>query len=272
MKLKSYIFLIFNIGFCQLLYSQETTKKYKGEYLDGEAEYQYYEDENFNRRLNGSFKYSKKTGVNTSYHEFGTYKNGLKSGAWKIGTANTSTLKATRIVMGNYINNLKNGKWTYSFKNEGDGKVRNEIIEYKNDTIISYNLNTKDLIFAINATGYLDGPFYKKYALAEAGGQNNSEVIAEFYKGYVVKYINRNMTDGNIYIRYLPNKEKLISVITTDNKAEYELLKNTDIFEIDNGYKFKTQISEHVLGVRKYFQTFIDDDFYLVNPKILELK
>jgi hypothetical protein len=101
MKIKQSILVIIFISVALIVNSQ-SLKTYKGKYNDkGKVEYQYFENENYERVLQGSFIYKEEKYISKKRNY-----NGI-------------------IIKGNYKNDLKDGFWIYK-------KVNNEKVKFKN--------------------------------------------------------------------------------------------------------------------------------------------
>jgi hypothetical protein len=226
MKSKIYIFLFININVFQFSYSQEL-KKYISD--SGHFEYQYYENSQLERIFNGTYKE-----LSNNKRIKGQFKENKKSGYWqyvllsidKFGGEsedavheenfkyNTDTIYS-REVSGNYENNKKNGIWTfksnYDLKSKKYRRIRS--FEFKNDTIIG-NIDFSEDVGSlepgykgqIDSSGNFTGLWQKKI-------NSEKEDVIEFYKGFIIKVLKRDLTTGDIYEKYIPNKASIINVI-----------------------------------------------------------
>jgi hypothetical protein len=113
--------------------NSQNIKKYSGEFEEGKAVYEYYEDDNMNRIFHGSFYYK------PFWEEMeikGTYKNNQKSGLWSIK-------RKLSQVSGNYIDGKKEGQWKHSFNSSI--KKQNSFYNFKNNILVgSLNLDWDD--------------------------------------------------------------------------------------------------------------------------------
>ncbi|MBC5839760.1 hypothetical protein [Flavobacterium muglaense] len=257
MKLRSYIFLIFNIGFFPL-HSQET-KTYSSE--NGDFVYQYYENSQLERIYNGTYKEQNDGLIIT-----GQFKENLKSGNWKYITfdmdiyggkgmdakyekdfkENTDTVYSKE-VSGNYLNNMKNGVWTfkssYDLKSKEYKNVRS--FEFKNDIIIG-NIDFSENVGSLNpgykgqidSLGYFTGLWHKKI-------NTKSEDIIEFYKGFIIKELGRDLVTGDVYKKYIPNKEKMIAVI------DKIILNKVDLYSDPPSFNYLSRNLDN-LEIKKY--------------------
>lgn len=226
MKSKIYIFLLINISVFQFSYSQEL-KKYTSD--SGDFEYQYYENSELERIYNGTYKE-----LSNSKIIKGQFKENKKSGYWqyvrlsidKFGGESPDAVHEenvkynidtiySREVSGNYENNEKNGIWTfksnYDLKSKKYRRIRS--FEFKNDTIIG-NIDFSEDVGSlrpgykgqIDSSGNFTGLWQKKI-------NSEKEDVIEFYKGFIIKVLRRDLITGDIYEKYIPNKESIINVI-----------------------------------------------------------
>ncbi|HEY3369661.1 MAG TPA: hypothetical protein VGK10_02360 [Prolixibacteraceae bacterium] len=93
----------------------QTLKSYQGEFNNGTAKYSYYEDENFNRILQGSFSY-----ICNLYNVKGEFLSDKQTGKWNITATNKvySNIRAKILINTNISGNFKegnlDGQWIYS--------------------------------------------------------------------------------------------------------------------------------------------------------------
>lgn len=108
-------FLIIYVLFAKNIISQNT-KTYNGNFEEGKATYQYYEDQNFDRIFDGDFTY-----LGSFYNLYGFYKKNHKDGNWKIKAVNNiyyygnePKLKLNTNIWGTYHDGELFGTWKYS--------------------------------------------------------------------------------------------------------------------------------------------------------------
>ena len=106
-------FLVFSVLVSINIAFSQTIKTYSGNYEKGKATYQYYENENYERILNGNFLY-KENGFQIS----GQFKNNLRTGLWKatrstrMGWSKASDL-ITEVSIATFNDGDLNGKCSY---------------------------------------------------------------------------------------------------------------------------------------------------------------
>ena len=130
--LKVVLVIIFLSGVFQNAFSQQI-KTYEGTYEKGNAVYQYFENENYERILQGNFKYTAKYLTVT-----GQYDKNIKVGQWTI-TKGTNLLyeNIKEIVTGKYINGKMNGLWTLKRTDLKTNKILiNSLAHFKDDYLI----------------------------------------------------------------------------------------------------------------------------------------
>ena len=198
------IYVLFNLIFIPKVISQQI-KTYKGIYKNGNAEYQYYENKDYERILNGSYKFSrnvKEYGGYQVFSEKGFFKDGKKNGEWvfTIESFYGSIKKNVLTIKGNFVNNSKSGFWEQISKDYGSLNL-----SFSNDTIVGkikriekHSNNTSTTIEAnFDSKGKWDGEF----KLLE----NDLEAIAIFKNNILVKNIMKRPSTGEILSRYSPD-------------------------------------------------------------------
>ena len=210
-------YFLLNLFLIQEVISQKI-ETYKGKYEDGNAEYEYYENENLERIFNGKFIFS----IDNNSLVTGQYSNNIRVGNWKmkIVTYNqqSGTIMSIDKCYGSYVDGKKNGVWTYEIDDAlENNNVKNVFkINFKNDTIVgkldftnyskTLQISFVELKGEFDENGLMTG-------LWEIVNEKDKDVVIEFHKGYLVKYYIRNKEDGYFHEKFLPNKELLISKI-----------------------------------------------------------
>lgn len=223
--MKQKLFLLF-ILVTQINFSQ-TLKIYNGDYETGKASYQYYENSEYERIFNGSFRYNK----NRYCTIIGNYIENKQIGEWTyINNFGGIDQNYTKI-SGRYKNGMKNGLWTYYSSKIVNKQKRtfSTSINYINDTIVG-KINVAGL------TGEFDqkGNFIGKWSCKS----NDIEYIAEFNDNMVVKLIERKISDGKISAKYSPVLEAINFEELTDSSHKY----NRTSFSTNNTSKIKSFI------------------------------
>lgn len=282
-NMKNIIFTLSYLLFTTLINAQ-TLKTYKGNYEDGFATYQYFENAEYERILNGSFSYTTEDYNHTRNYNGeltqkqninGQFKNNLKNGIWEVKQENDEFLngksrqiKSTQI--GNYKNGLRDGLWSYKVIVEMNKKIET--------TSLSFNFNNNTLVGDINldwAKGTLDnqGNFVGGWNLKIEG----IEYIADFQNNILTKLIVRNISDGNIKLKYenLNISSFLTDSIATIDGTQYILKKLSELDENDEYFKaFYSNISkkisslDNIIGKIKLGST----PFVIISPKMAIVK
>lgn len=290
MKHNLYLLIIL---LAQFNYSQEL-KTYKGKYNEGDATYQYYENAEYERVLNGYFEYSRKVLKETEskmYNicvETGTFIDNKKNGEWTFRTKVISEfLKLDAeilMIKGNYKNDLKTGAWAYTISSIREvGKSFQPKLEFTgkliflNDTIVS-KLDYPAIKGEIDSKGNLIGNWYYH--------KLDREITASFMENILVKLLDRNISTGKINAKYIPNldlinfKETINKFSRTNKYNTYNLKKIGGLPLYDenkNDYRFG--IDESLSFLLKYYEGCTSDIldigknvFYGPHYKYLERK
>lgn len=214
MKLNINQLIILIIIYSNFCLSQEI-KTYNGDFKGGTAKFSYFETENLQRIYDGKFEY-----YSEQYISKGRYLNNKRDSTWtfKYISRNKYAISLGNGYLkyearGNYIDNFKNGKWTITCYNSYKKTTNINVIEFKNDTIINFSYDTKKLKFSIDSIGNIN--------TVKINYGNKSEALAEFYNGILMKFLKRNIEDGEVYDNFHPNKEKLIEIINNLNNSNY---------------------------------------------------
>lgn len=237
MKISNYLVssILLNLIFIQNITSQDL-KNYIGSFsyinntgysISGVADYQYYEDDDLERIYNGGFKF---TSENNSLIT-GQYLNNKRVGDWKIlinidGTTSSMVKKDILECSGSYIDGKKNGNWTYKTDYDFDTKTYKVIdnLTFKNDTIIGKldnNIGSDNCVINCSSTApyccLISGGFDENGLMTGVWKvkkeKEHQNIIIEFYKGYLIKYIIQNEENGAFSKKYLPNKELIVKKI-----------------------------------------------------------
>lgn len=180
------------------LYSQ-TIKTYSGNYENGIATYQYYENADLERVMQGSYLY--KYG---QYSFIGIFKEGKKHGNWKIIRNNDNKYSTEccfkEVVTVNFNMDSLNGNALYVKTDNRTGKVLSKsVANFKNNIIVgkysyfdiefgeSYNIKFDDF-------GYLDGNNQINYI----EDKKNYEHIIKSKEGFIVYEMKREKSTGSV--------------------------------------------------------------------------
>lgn len=215
MKTKLILFAIFNV-FLSNIFSQEI-KYYSGSYSEenyairGDAKYYYYEDENFNRILDGDFNFSQGTSLVIK----GKFEGNKRIGKWQFmrELANYSNYikdhYAYELVTANYSNGMLNGKATYIKKdNKSKEVLAKSSVTYHNNKIINgFEYISHDKGFTINIPLDFDGLPHGKSTIVYENGEY--EDVSNWEHGILISRIHRNLSSGKVYIHLEANQNKL---------------------------------------------------------------
>jgi formylglycine-generating enzyme len=200
------IILVINLA---IVFSQNT-KQFQGNYENGTATYQYYENENFERIFQGSFKYkgtvvdALKGKINLSVT--GQYKQNKKDGKW-IYTLSDPALKGiTEIVTGSYTDGLMGGEWTsVTTINNTKKTVKKTIAHFRNNKIsgeikFDYSAYTYKEYSTISITGNFDdaGLFQGIWTTNYTQGTILFEELRKYRNGVLYWLLHRRLSDGKI--------------------------------------------------------------------------
>lgn len=205
-------------------YSQ-VLKTYSGQYninktigeipfnlVKGNATYTYSENKDSERILSGNFiyngsysNYGNKMNINTT----GTYKDNLKNGIWQSKTVMSLGKKTSNFnVLLNYSKGIPNGLWKCDYLVNSTKKTDNAVLTFTNNTIVGKftirNVGQQVEIFGQNdSKGFLTGKIILN-AL-----DTNEELIMDCEDGFLIKYIKRNKSTGDISDKYNASPEEI---------------------------------------------------------------
>jgi len=178
----------------------QTLKNYSGTFENGKATYQYYENDQMDRVLQGNFSYT-----GSLFDMQGNFKDGNKNGKWTIKAQNKkySNWRASIIINtqieGNYINGFLDGYWQYKNTMQFDDDNNSTDIETSTATFKNNHFIGKVTYYAnfptdykvtgqFNENGYVDGTWIY------AEGNMRDEI--RFYKGVAYWRLYNNTTTG----------------------------------------------------------------------------
>lgn len=247
-----------------LISFSQVSKHYKGNYESGQAEYDYYENENFERIYHGDF-FSIETIdygiVQKVYSSKGKYNHNKKDGKWIFVKAEGHESKqfghlySKTEIIGLFENGLRTGKWliVQSEKNNGIEKVDTFYVNFINDKLADHFF-----------LPFLDGSFNSK---GEPSGRwtfhGSKETIIDFINGRIQFLLVRNTETGNIITKYtcpIESNENQNEYVLND--SVFVLKKSSDKFTVDSDIssRFNYIIESFTdRGVNKYSlpETFI---------------
>lgn len=248
-------FVILTLWFVQLLFSQQL-KIYQGVYQIGQekgtASYQYYENENYERILQGNFKYSDK-----NYLITGQYHNNKRVGQWKfimiaseIDFFGIQDPGFKETISGSYKDGEMSGTWIWNRVENKTNKItldsRANFDKGKFVGVFSYSDKKGPLSIngSFDNNGFLDGTWTVKYKI----GDIPYTVIRKYKRGVYYFNIEKNETDGSISNKYdsskfvlslYSNYDSINNIAVVNNKKfAIEQMENSDERYYDYEDKF----------------------------------
>ncbi|HOT13415.1 MAG TPA: SUMF1/EgtB/PvdO family nonheme iron enzyme [Bacteroidales bacterium] len=206
------------IAFTVLSINQEAKsqniKQFQGAYENGTATYQYYENANYERIYQGSFKYKGivmdglKGKLNLTV--VGQYNNNKKDGLWTYTLADPSPTGVTEVVTGNYSNGNMEGEWSSTTKVNNTKKVfKSTSAIFKNNKLFgeinyTYKVYTFKDYAAISIKGsFNDSSFYNgTWLTTYTKGNIQYEETRKYNNGVLCLLVHRRLSDGQIIERY----------------------------------------------------------------------
>jgi len=196
--------------FSHLLYSQ-TLKTFQGAYENGTATYQYYENENFERFFQGSFKFKGTIpdGNNVKYNIgiTGQYNKDKKDGLWTYVLSTIGPKGTTETVTGNYSNGLMEGSWTLNTIINGTKKsTKKSTVIFKNNRLVG-ELNYEFTALAnkeyakISVRGNFNdsSEFNGAWITTYTQGNIQYEESRKYKNGVLFWLLHRRLSDGKIF-------------------------------------------------------------------------
>lgn len=288
--MKTIIFNLIVIS-CTVKVFSQTLKIYSGKFENGTANYQYYENENFERILNGNFTYKTETVTMK-----GSYKENKKNGMWIVTQTNpshsvNSGFQAT--VTANYNLGKLNGSVFYKKTDSKSQKIIarsnavfiNNIIVKKFEYVATDNENNFTIVFNFDENGLIDGANTVKYK--EGGkafehqmkydhGLLMSEIYRNLSNGEIIKRVNRSRFSTEFKKNYnISSSSALVENIAfaknDDEDLTYILSENTYKMKIESqadSLKFKkipfiTTFERLSLPYNSYWELFSATEFWI---------
>ena len=175
-------------------------KEYSGDFEDGKATYNYYENEQMDRILHGKFIY-----WGAIYELKGNFLHGRKNGKWVISAKNKEfsnwaiAIKLNTIASGFYKDGALDGNWSYENTIEfisdiGNKDIENAVATFKDNHFVGqvtyytnypkdYNVNGK-----FDNNGIMDSTWIFK--------NDNEKDEIRFYKGVAYWRLYNNIQTG----------------------------------------------------------------------------
>ena len=186
-----------------VVYAQDI-KTYTGIYEGGNASYQYYENENYERIFHGRFNYNYGNG---DFFVSGQFAHNLRNGSWKVSKVIRLSFdrkkKVVATVTANYTNGKLNGYCSYEEKDIQKNLTLSKTSAYFKNNVMIGKMNFSFIgekyftllgCLHLNREGYADSTLrinYTKYGV-------NHEQIMQFREGFLVSNLNRNLSTGEI--------------------------------------------------------------------------
>lgn len=223
-KLKSYL----TLGFLLSVYTGygQVIKTYTGDFEEGNATYQYYEDNQFNRIFHKNFFYQSKL-----WDLKGEYLNGKKNNNWLITALNKKaigwgTILLNTKISGNFKNGELNGLWYFS------NAVRYVNEEKKDDDIIISKAQFNNGVFCgdyefslsipvhsikVDITGQFDSTGLKKDVWKYSSGKIKGETR---YKNGIAYWALSNNIENGAKLTYFDSTNFTNQFLKLYNKKE----------------------------------------------------
>jgi hypothetical protein len=254
------LFVLVGLIFANInLYSQ-SLKTYSGNYdinsyefnlfnpglLTGTATYTYYEDKDYNRVRQGSFKY---TGTNKmanrvqsitySVNVIGKYKESKKDGLWQVDIKIVSTSGTlSRTFKGVYLNGVANGKWEINSSVTKNGKMATskQVLNFAENVIIG-PFEYTDGNYKINGSLNKEGHFNGNTLVLD----KDDEYRFEFKNGLLIDFVSRHLPSGRIYDRFKAEAKNIETFDKLRTEKDTTVLNNipyTIEYDQNSGAKF----------------------------------
>lgn len=192
----------------------QTLQTYSGTYENGTATYQYYENENYERVLNGNFTYNE----GTAYTIAGQFKDNLRTGLWKATTTQKNYYTkqvTTKVATATYVAGNLDGLCNYSHTDVATKKVlakstarfKNNVMVGNYSHVVSDDENDFTISISLNQEGFADSTSTIKYKYE---GRQLEDILKYRY-GFLYWELHRDMTDGRILKKL--DRKKLIDEI-----------------------------------------------------------
>lgn len=191
--------------------SGKQLKRYSGTLENGNATYQYYENENYERIFHGTFEFKQKN----YFKEItitGRYKDNKKDGKWTAilidhkDWTDTRGYEIKEVATGTYSNGKLEGLCTYTKTNitNNIALAKSSVTFENNIPIGEYKYWVKDdendlsVDLPLNAKGFANGTVTIKYNYYG----NQFEHIRKYKDGYMTFELHRDMATGEIKSKF----------------------------------------------------------------------
>lgn len=197
--MKKYSIIILCLLLANLTNAQN--QNYNGPLQGGQATYEYYENDNYERIYNGKFSYAKKE-RDESVMVTGFFKENSKEGNWSYTTKDINFKYEYK---GSYSNGYMNGDWVYYSEMYGFDKKTyksSSTASFKDGKFIGKLIFTKDdknkLEMNFNSDGLLEGNWECKYEESEQQIVDTRKYI----KGVLTFRLLRNIETGEVIEKF----------------------------------------------------------------------
>lgn len=241
--------------------------------LEGDATYQYYEDENHNNIRNGKFNMTANNKeeiylMDGEYQQFklvvaGNYKDGLKNGLWTFTVTENNLLngyneyrRGTMKLTANFKDGIPHGQWTYAdsytyvtfraYKLVPCSKpsTQNLTATFKNGKLVG-TLNYKQTGLDPQTQTYTfdDESFITSYTNKNV----ENETTITFKDHFLLKSVSKNLETGKAFVKDFTSE---INDVTS----------NPSIYIIDSMH-YNFDILDNCLNAAKFDFYYIDNDY-----------
>lgn len=188
----------------------QTLKTFQGNYENGTATYQYYENQNFERVFQGQFKYK---GIVTGgvrgtsmFYAVGQYNQDKKDGKWSYVLADPDIKGTYETVSGLYSNGQMTDLWTSTTTlNLTKKTIRKTSANFKNNKLagelkFDYNINNLKDFSSISISGFFNDSSYFEGTWSTTYTQGNIqyEESRKYRNGVLYFLLHRRLSDGKI--------------------------------------------------------------------------
>jgi len=190
--------------------SGQTLKTFQGNYENGTATYQYYENQNLERVFQGPFKYKGAVtgGVKgtSMLNVVGQYNLDKKDGKWTYMLADPDIKGTTETVSGLYSNGEMTEFWTSTTTSNLTKKtIRKTSATFKNNKLageLKFDFNISNLkdFSSISITGFFNdsGFFEGTWSTTYTQGNIQYEESRKYRKGVLYFLLHQRLSDGKI--------------------------------------------------------------------------
>lgn len=213
MNAKKYLTTILIFSHC-LSFSQ--TKTYSGDFEDGVATYQYIENNDFERILNGSFSFKtikfREGRGQCTIEATGKFKKNIKDGKWTYKVIGNDREGTMEIAQGSYVDGKLNGIWSLKNTEKNTNKIiRSSTVSFSNGRLVGPFYYIFNAYFLIHEYSFISikGKFSKKgsydsiWTIKYKNAEDKSrEDVRKYSNGILFWRLYRDITTGDVIDRY----------------------------------------------------------------------